>query len=84
MKLFLVVPDVGNGVQDDLSDNIRSSFPVVRCAGFMVVTLSFTHLSITFSNQKFINCSLTVCDGFVKLTSHRTTFVETGLFKMNI
>jgi hypothetical protein len=33
------------------------------------VTSSFTHLSITFSNQRFSNCSPTVDVGFVKLTS---------------
>jgi hypothetical protein len=34
-----------------------------------VVTPSFTHLRITFSNQRFSNCSPTVDAGFVKLTS---------------
>jgi hypothetical protein len=36
---------------------------------FLVVKTSFMHLSITFSNQRFSNCSPTVDAGFVKLTS---------------
>jgi hypothetical protein len=35
---------------------------------FLVVKTSFMHLSITFSNQRFSNCSPTVDAGFVKLT----------------
>jgi hypothetical protein len=48
-------------------------FPVVCCSGFTVVTRSFTHLSITFSNQRFSNCNhtATVDIGFEKLTSDR-------------
>jgi hypothetical protein len=42
-------------------------FPVA-CPGFMVVTPLLTHLSITFSNQRFSNCSPTVDVAFVKLT----------------
>jgi hypothetical protein len=46
-------------------------FPVVWCPDFMVVIPSFTYLNITFSNQRFSNCSRTHRDvGFVKLTSH--------------
>jgi hypothetical protein len=33
-------------------DHITLVFPVVWCPGFMVVTPTFTHLSITFSNQQ--------------------------------
>jgi hypothetical protein len=47
--------DVGNSAKDD---HITGAFPVVWCPGFMVVTPSFTHLSITFSNQRFINSNL--------------------------
>jgi hypothetical protein len=46
------------------------------------VTPSFTHLSITFSNQRFSNCSPTVDVGFVKLTSD--SFCGNRVFKMNI
>jgi phosphatidylinositol kinase/protein kinase (PI-3 family) len=42
---------------------------------------SFTHLSITSNNQRFINCSPTVNDGFVKLTE---SFCENRTFRMNI
>jgi hypothetical protein len=48
---------------------------VVWCPGFMVVTPSFTHLSITFSSQRFSNCNPTVNVGFVTLTLD--SFVET-------
>jgi hypothetical protein len=48
----------------------------------MVLTPSFTHLSITFSNQRFSNCSPTVDVGFVKLTSD--SFCGNRVFKMNI
>jgi hypothetical protein len=34
------------------------AFPVVCCRGFVVVTPSFTHLSITFSNQRFATASV--------------------------
>jgi hypothetical protein len=40
-------------------------------------TPPFTHLSITFSNQRFRNCSPIVDVGFLKLTSRRTVFMET-------
>jgi hypothetical protein len=56
-------------VKDDSSDHIKRAFPVVRCSDFMVVTPSFTHLIITFSDQRFSNCSPTVDVGFVKLMS---------------
>jgi hypothetical protein len=56
-------------VKDVSSDHMTRAFPVVSCPGFMVVTPSCTHLSITFSNQRFSNCSTTVDVGFVKLTS---------------
>jgi hypothetical protein len=48
----------------------------------MVVTPSFTHLSITFSNPRFSNCSLNVEVGFVKLTSD--SFCGNKVFKMTI
>jgi hypothetical protein len=35
------------------------------------------HLSITFSNQRFSNCSPSLDVVFVKLISRRTVFVET-------
>jgi hypothetical protein len=38
-----------NSMKGDLSDHIMRAFPVVWCPGFMVVTPSFTHLSVTFS-----------------------------------
>jgi hypothetical protein len=44
-------------------------FPVVCYLGFMVVTPSFTHLSIAFYNKWFSNCSPIVDVGFVKITS---------------
>jgi hypothetical protein len=43
-------------------------FPVVWCPGFMVVTPLFTHLSITFSNQRFSNhpyCGCWICEAHV-------------------
>jgi hypothetical protein len=48
----------------------------------MVVTPSFTHLRVTFINQRFGNCSLTVVVGFVKLMSDG--FCGNRDFKMNI
>jgi hypothetical protein len=48
----------------------------------MVVTLLFTHLSITFSNKRFTSCSPTVIVGFVKLTLNR--FCGNEVFKMNM
>jgi hypothetical protein len=48
------------------------AFPVVWCPGFMAVTPSFTHLSITFSNRRFSNCGPTGDVGFVRV------FMETG------
>jgi hypothetical protein len=68
-------------VKGDSSDYITLAFPVVCYPGFMVVA-SFTHLSITFSNQRFSNCSSTVDIGFVKLTSD--SFCGNRDFKMNI
>jgi hypothetical protein len=54
------------------------------CTGFMVVTPSFTHLSITFSNQRFSNCSptTTLDVGFVKFTLD--SFCGNRIFEMNI
>jgi hypothetical protein len=77
-------PDVGNSVKDDSSDHIKRAFPVAWGPGFMVVTPSFTHLIITFSNQRFSNCSptATIDVGLVKLTSDR--FCGNRVFKMNI
>jgi hypothetical protein len=48
----------------------------------MVVTPSFTHLNITFSNERFRNCSTTVDVGFVKFMSD--SFCGNRVFKMNI
>jgi hypothetical protein len=48
----------------------------------MVVIPSFTHLRITFSNQRFSNCSPTVDVGFVELISD--SFCGKRVFKMNI
>jgi hypothetical protein len=67
---------------DGSSDHIVHTFPVVWCPGFMVVTPSFTHLSITLSNHRFSNCSLTVNVGFVKLMLD--SFCGNRLIKMNI
>jgi hypothetical protein len=64
-------------VKDDSSDHIMRAFPIVLSPGFMFVTPSFTHVSITFSNQKFSSCSPTMHVGFVKLTSDN--FCENGL-----
>jgi hypothetical protein len=74
-KLFL--RDVGNCVKGDLSDHITCAFIIVWYPGFMVATLSFTHLSITFTIQRFSNCSPTMDVGFVKLTSD--SFCGNGL-----
>jgi hypothetical protein len=48
----------------------------------MVVTPPFTHLSITFSNQKFSNCCPTVDVEFLKHSSD--SFCANRVFKMNI
>jgi hypothetical protein len=48
----------------------------------MVVMSSFTHLSVTFSNQGFSNCSPTVDVEFVKLMLD--SFCGNRGFKMNI
>jgi hypothetical protein len=63
------LPDVGNSVKEDSSACIMHTLSVVWCPGFMVVVPSFTHLSITFSNQRFSNCSSTADIVSVKLTS---------------
>jgi hypothetical protein len=62
-------------VKDDSSDHITCAFPVVWYPGFMVVTPSFTHLSIAFSFQRFSNCNPTVDVGFVKLRFTSDTFL---------
>jgi hypothetical protein len=69
-------------VKDDSSGHTTCAFPGVLCPGFMVVTPSFTHLNITFSNQRFSNCSHTVDAGFVKLTSD--SFCGNRPVKINI
>jgi hypothetical protein len=69
-------------VKDDSSDRIMWAFPVVWCPGFMVVTPSFRHLSTTFSNLRFSNCSPSMDARFVKLTSD--SFCGNRVFKMNI
>jgi hypothetical protein len=70
-----------NSMKED-SSNITHAFPVAWCPGFMVMTPLFTHLSITFSNQRFSNCCPTVNVAFVKLTSF--SFCGNRVFKMNI
>jgi hypothetical protein len=74
LRVLQTFPDAGNRVKDDPL-TISRAFPVVWCPGFVVVTPSFTHLSITFSNQRFINCSRTVDVGFVKLTSDSFIYI---------
>jgi hypothetical protein len=44
-------------------------FKSIWCAGFKVMTPLFTHLSITFSYQRFSKCSPTRDVGFLKLMS---------------
>jgi hypothetical protein len=58
------------------------AFTVVWCPGFMVVTPSFTQLSISFSNQRLNNFSPTVDVGFVKLMLD--SFCGNIVFKINI
>jgi hypothetical protein len=58
------------------------AFPVLWCPGFTVVIPSFTHLSITLSNQRFSNRCPTVNVGFVKLASD--SFCGNMVLKMNI
>jgi hypothetical protein len=48
----------------------------------MVMTPSFTHMSISFSNQRFSNCNLRVDVGFVKVTLD--SFCGNKVFEMNI
>jgi hypothetical protein len=48
----------------------------------LILTPSFTHLSITFSNQRFSNCNPTVDVRFFKLMSD--SFCGNRVFKMNI
>jgi hypothetical protein len=72
----LTLPDVENNVEEDSPDHITRTFPVVRCPGFMVVTPSFTHLSIAIGNHNCSSCSPTVDVGFLKHTSD--IFVERG------
>jgi hypothetical protein len=69
-------------MKDDSSHHITRAFPVVCCPDFMVVAPSFTHLSITFSNRRFSNCSRTMDVGFVKLMFD--SFCGNRVFKMNI
>jgi hypothetical protein len=58
-----------------------SSYLFAWCPDFMAVSSSFTHLSITFSNQRFSNCSSpTMGIGFVKLTSG--SFCGNRVFKI--
>jgi hypothetical protein len=64
-----ILPDIGKSMKDNSFDHIMHAFPFVWCPGFMVVTPSFKHLSITFSNQRFSNCSCTMEVGFMKVTS---------------
>jgi hypothetical protein len=68
-------------MKDDSADLIMRVFSYLS-PGFMVVTPLSTHLSITFSNQRFSNCSPTVDVGFVKLTSD--SFCGSKAFKMSI
>jgi hypothetical protein len=54
----------------------------MSAAKVMVVAPSFTHLNITFSKQRFSNCSPTVDAGFVSLTSD--SICVNRIFKMNV
>jgi hypothetical protein len=74
--------NAGNGVKDVSCDYTKRVFPLVSCPGFMVVTPSFTHLSVIFCNQRFRNCSPTVDVGFVKLASD--SVCGNRVFKFNI
>jgi hypothetical protein len=61
---------------------IRRAFPLVWYPGFMVVTPSFTQLSITVSNQSLKNCGPIIDVGFVKLMSD--SLCRNWVFRMNI
>jgi hypothetical protein len=76
------LPDVRNSVKDNSSGHITCAFPFVPCPGFVVMTPFFTHLSITFSNQRFNSCSPTMDVGLVKLMPG--SFYGNRVFKMDI
>jgi hypothetical protein len=61
---------------------ILRTFLVVWCPDFIVATPPLTHLSITFSNKRFRNCSFAVDVRFVKLMSD--SFCGNRVFMMNI
>jgi hypothetical protein len=63
-----LLPDLGTTWR---TSHLTRAFPVIRCPGFADVTPSFMHLtmSMTFNNQRFSNCSLTLDTWFGKLTS---------------
>jgi hypothetical protein len=63
-------------------DHIKHTFPVAWHPGFIVVTPSFTYVSITLNNQRISSCSPTVDVGFLKLTSD--SFCGNKVFGMNI
>jgi hypothetical protein len=64
------LPNVGNSVKGESSDHNTHVFSVVWCPGFMVSWAPpLTHLSITFSKQRFSNCCPTMDAGFVNLMS---------------
>jgi hypothetical protein len=60
--------------QEDVDVNLRAlqtiteQFRLCKWGHGCDRTPSITHLSITFNNQRFYNCSPTVDVGFVKLT----------------
>jgi hypothetical protein len=66
------------------SAHTTRAFPITWFPGFKAITSSFTHVSITFSNQSVTNCSKaesTVDAGFVKLMLQR--LCGNWAFRMN-
>jgi hypothetical protein len=61
-------PDSGKSVKDNDSSDYHM-FPFIWYANVMVMAPLFMHLSITFSNQSFSNCSPTMDVGDVMLKS---------------
>jgi hypothetical protein len=56
--------------------------PPEYCTTILLLKPSFTYLNITFSIQRFSNCSPTMNVGFVKLTGY--SFCGNKVLKMNI
>jgi hypothetical protein len=57
-------------------------FPVFRHPTFMIITSSFSSLSVIFNNQRFSSCCSTMVVGLVRLSSDR--LCGNRDFKMNI